>query len=307
MIESICLPARPTDWPQVESTLHLLRYIQKLTKEKVKTGMQVVGLLSDFTDSGQRKLMIENLARARSEGLGQIVIHAPWPSPDELYEPKLNMAKTDQSLSTFQGVVDMAREVNAEMVVMHSGVWFQWWTAEKLSNQARNALYNSVSQTLRKLDREGIKIGLENMPYPGNGDVNFGKNQVVIDPLFTDLGEMYEFAQENEVEIVFDTCHWGTLNLPISLAAAFRRIESKVCNIHLSDVGGRWLPGVSLFQEGLVPGDGDLGEQNFRWFLAHIKHSKKPVILTIEVKDKDFIAREESRRAIHKIYTWLAS
>jgi sugar phosphate isomerase/epimerase len=298
MIEGILTPCRATETKDVEVRLKLLAE----TVKGFRTGLEVVGPMSDFTYNS--KAIVKNLTEARRNGVSLFIIHSPIIRDD--YGKNLTNLSRPESLEILSKVFELAEAVGAITVNSHSEVFFTTEEMKALTDIERNFLKKEISENLRKLEKGTIKFTIENIPWPLMGDVFFCEKNMVWDPLFVDPIELYQFCEENNLFMTFDTCHWATLRIPIPLLKAFRGVEKRAIHLHLSDVYGRWLPGTATFKEGLIPGEGNLGEENFRQLLQYLKDCSQPFTLTVEVNDRDFQNPEESRESLRRVLNWLS-
>lgn len=270
---------------------------------KFPTGLQVVGPIADFANPTNRKLMIRNLAAAKEHGISNIVIHAPLQREDH-YSKSTNLSEPE-GLETLKTVFYLANESEADVVTVHTEVFCTHYQMRSLTDKKRQHLKEAIAKNLKKLEKGKVILAIENMGYPLMGDTIICSKDMVYDPFFVDPLELYGFAQDNDIRITFDVCHWATLCLPIPLRDIFRRIEDRVAHLHLSDAYGRWISGASLFKEGLVPGEGNLGEDNFRQLLSYLQECKRPNLITFEIKDKNHRNPKELERGLIKVLSWL--
>lgn len=295
MIDSICTPCRAISIDDVRTRLNLLRKVEG----HFPRGLEVIGTISDFTNAAKRERIKNNLAEC---GIERLTIHSPLGGG--LHSGLTNLSNT-KSLEILKAVFELAHEVGAKVITAHCETFYSYGQMKSLTDKKRERLKERVAENLRKLDKSSITLSIENMPFPVSGDMLCCSTEMFFDPLFADPLELYEFAEKNCIEITLDTCHWASLGLPIKLVDMFWKIEKCVAEIHLSDCYGKWLDGVSVFKEGLIPGQGNLGDHNFRDLLSYVNKCKKNIVLLIEVKDKDMANPKESEESLGKVLNWL--
>ena len=302
MITGIYTPCLASKLSAVETRIELL----KMVGEQFPVGFEVVGPITDFTDPTQCDAIKVNLAKARESGVSKILIHAPVNVRENPKSDRTNLS-SPESLALMRTVLDLASQVDANTITAHAEIFHSAAQMNNLTDAKRERLKELVAENLEKLDLENqpANLAIENMPYPLTGDLFSCQADMVFDPLFTDPFELYEFTQQGSAKITLDTCHWATLNSPISLLNMFKRIENRVVNIHLNDALGLWIDGTSRFKEGLIPGDGNLGEEQFRRFLSYLKTCERQFTLTLEVSDQDFKKIEESKETLKRVLAWL--
>jgi len=74
---------------------------------------------------------------------------------------------------------------------------------------------------------------------------------------------------------------------------------------HLSDASGFWIPYQSVWKEGVVPGKGRIGEENFKKFINYVKENHPDAKLCIEANNTDFSKLDESAESIRRVVNWL--
>lgn len=263
MIIGICTPCRAAKSSDVETRVALLKSVKK---ENYQLGLEVVGPLSDFQKSAEE--IVRNVAEARRQGIEQIVIHLPV-TRDNYVEAPTNLSRPE-SVEILNSVFDIAKRVRAILVNVHLETFVIGDQMDQFTDSDRKQLQEAVSENLGRIKRGSVKLALENMPWPLMGDAYFTKKDMIFEPLSVDPEELAKFAERSAAGLTFDTCHWGTLALPMPLTAAVRRVEHNLSHLHLSDVLGRWIDGSSRYIEGIIPGDGNLGEENFRQLIRYL-------------------------------------
>lgn len=301
MIEGILTPCRAAKIRDVETRVTLLTEIAK----GLRGGLEIVGPFSDFIENS--KAIVDNLKQAKAMGVQIIIIHSPVIRDN--YASTLTNISRPESQEILGAVLEIAHEVGAVAINVHGEIFFTTEEVKNLTNRERDVLKKNISKNLKQLHLKEsvVKLAIENMPWPLMGDIFFGEKDMVWDPLFADPLELYQFCEENDLWMTFDTCHWSTLGLPLLLTDAFKMVEGRVTHLHLSDAYGHWLPGTATFKEGLIPGDGNLGKGKFHQLLQYLRDCTQQFTLTLEVNDKNFLNPRESRESLKRVIEWIAS
>ncbi|OGC47104.1 MAG: hypothetical protein A3A94_03610 [Candidatus Portnoybacteria bacterium RIFCSPLOWO2_01_FULL_43_11] len=296
MIRGICTPCRAVKREDVRVRLNLLQEI----KGKYPIGFEIVGPIDDFFY--ERELIISNIKEIKRE-LDFLIIHSPV-ERENYFSGNTNLS-TEKGMETLKSVYGLARMIGAEQVIVHAEVL----SFTPLISERQKKKENLKENLKRLVIRPAVKLSLENMPYPLMGDVMYSYEDMVWDPFFADPFELYEFVSEIGIFMTFDTCHWGTLGFPVSLKTIVNKFKEKISHFHISDCWGHWIPGTSVFKEGLVPGDGFLGEEQFRELFSFFKNDSWNTMnytINLEVNDSDFKNPKESRESIRRILSWLS-
>jgi N-acetylneuraminate synthase len=183
-----------------------------------------------------------------------LVVHAPEYYQDTLIDFSSDDASiTDLSLTMLQRSIDIARDLSPRFkgqqdsrgprVVVHPGGHFPASTQTNRSVQ-----YERLMKNLRRVDAEGVRILVENMPpFPWyfGGQWN---NTIFLDP-----AEIAQFAKEMGWGICYDTSHAQLYcaHAGLSILEFTRTVLPHVHYLHLSDAKG-------VTHEGLQIGQGDI-------------------------------------------------
>ncbi len=73
------------------------------------------------------------------------------------------------------------------------------------------------------------------------------------------------------------------------------KLGPKLFYVHFSDFKNIWRPNETYYSEGVVPGQGDFGEE-LREFLKYLIPKQIPVML--EINDKDYKTLNETQKSI---------
>jgi sugar phosphate isomerase/epimerase len=300
MIESIGTPVLLTKESDLRTRVNLLN---EGLKGRFPMGIEVVGGLDNFTDPEKYRAMVRNARLARELGVEFIAVHSPV-TRDNYKNAPTNLMEPD--FHALEKVVWLAEEIGAELLSFHAEVHMGYKEAKSLISRA--PIYKALTKTFTRLEglTDRVLFNLENMPWPLMGDVFRTAEEMIFDPVFSDVDELWLFAESCGCDVTFDTCHWGAAaeNLH-ELVFVFSSISDHATHVHLSDVKGEWDSGRTLFEEGIVLGEGKLGT-HLREFVLYLRDSNSSsVSLTLEINDRDFSKLEESRRSLQKLMEWL--
>ncbi|MFH0852553.1 MAG: sugar phosphate isomerase/epimerase [bacterium] len=306
----ICTPCRASKEKDVATRVDLLKglrdfdHIERYRHLCVSTGLEIVGPLDNFVTVSKADDTIKNLEAARKEiSLQRIVVHAPVTRDN--YEAAPTNLSRPESVEILNEVFALASRIGASLVNVHAETLMSHAEMEGLTDRDRLQLLSEVAGNLSRVKKQGVGLAIENMPVPLMGDTFFSSNDMVYDPLFADPLEIRGFVKKNGFLMTFDTCHWGTLSAQGNLVNVYKQVQDVTPHIHMSDVWGIWREGTCRFREGLIPGEGNIGEENFIELVRYINASSQEISATVEVIDSDFMNPTESRSALIAIHAWV--
>ena len=157
---------------------------------------------------------------------------------------------------------------------------------------------------------------------------------MVYDPLVNSIDDISYFALTDGIGICIDTSHYGITEKALNEVAsrgltAHDRCKRGILGVtefdlrpqpkltdlpgilgeslmyaHVSDFKDTWIPGTSFFSEGLVPGEGEYGDE-----IAHFIKAiaEKDIAINVEIKDHDLTKLHETKRGIRKVMQTLAN
>jgi hypothetical protein len=302
-----------------------LGIIKRLESEGYPTGLEVVlvgGPEKDLKETDKIKANLENHAKNT-----YLTVHAPIEDKD--FTKKWTDLTAYDGVETFYKTLKLGIDIGAKIVNVHSNKYIfgkelqarEFQAKEKHDLQRDTAL--GIDQARVASGYNGI-ISLENWPYPPMGDrdniTTIGETPY--DPVIYTLNDMRQMAllfRSEKDKVCLDTCHYGitrkilnesmehgkekrgVLDVPVldeqpELSRMPSLMGPLLGYVHFSDCKGTWdLSKNSFYQEGFVPGEGDLGTE-CSMFLRNLERSDLPVLL--EVKDEDFQKCAETRRAM---------
>jgi sialic acid synthase SpsE/sugar phosphate isomerase/epimerase len=192
-----------------------------------------------------------------------LVVHAPEYFNDKLVDFTTNDKKiTSNSLEMLENVINFSKNISNNFnvrddkgprVVVHPGGHFDIFK-KKINLKEK---YLNLSKNLSKLNLNGVRLLIENMPpYPwyfGGKHYNY---------IFTDPKEINNFCNEKNFKICFDTSHAQLYcnKQNINLVDFIRKIKKHVAYFHFSDA-------IGVDGEGVQIGKGNI---KFNSFLKEI-------------------------------------
>ena len=164
--------------------------------------------------------------------------------------------------------VQLAREIGAGLVVMHTP------RSESLDEGDGLAFRQRIETWQDRLAGSGTRLAVENKAIRAERERSYA---------LTPLDRLRAFADRHDLGLVLDTAHAGTAGE--DLVQARQVFDSRLCNVHLSDLGGRLpLSGLPLVHRFLgehrFPGTGELALSDL---LAALKDNAYAGPVTLEV------------------------
>ena len=209
-----------------------------------------------------------------------------------------------------------------------------------MARRVREPVYHRLDKLA---DDANVKIGVENMPLPirGNHESKLDPSRILFEPLMNSQDDLRFFCMYSAIMpflgLTYDTSHAEIARRVLNELRAYRintpddlmqtpyrgvypghfdiqpsvkhgiaellRL-GKVIDVQLADTKGRWIPNNSTAQEGVVLGDGDLGEDIFE-IARLINRDYSSVPVSIDVAEEDYIARPRQRESLRRLLSWL--
>jgi sugar phosphate isomerase/epimerase len=285
--------------------------LHEYVRAPFRKGIEAVDGLGNYFDQQKLSQMAVNADLARQLGIEVIGIHAPV-TRDSYVKAPTNLSRFDLDLKPLRNLMRLASQIRAGFVNFHVEACMKKKQLRKITKFKRKLMELNILRNLRELHKEDpfVQILLENMPYPIMGDAEElnVSGGMIFDPFFHSLWELRNFCLDSLFDATFDTCHWGArpwVNHGEGIIRAFRKIQKHTRHIHLSDVRGIWVEDALTFTEGIVPGEGRMGD-NLARFVRHLHSLEQLFTLTLEVSDSNFKRLEESRRGMKWLMHHLA-
>jgi sugar phosphate isomerase/epimerase len=245
-----------------------LRWIFSLARE---TGFDGVELVVNPEAVVRRGEAVRQLAQA--EGVEILSVHPtvmPLPGWRERHG---GMVPT----------IQLAREARAGLVVIHTP------RSESLEEGEGLAFRRRIEAWQGQLAGRGLRLAIENKAVRNERQRRYA---------LTSLARLRAFADRYDLGLVLDTTHAGSAGE--DLLHARQVFDSRLVNVHLSDLGGRVplarLPGAGvLLGQHRFPGDGDLA---LSALLAELSRTGYAGPVTLEVNP--WVARAWWPRAVRR-------
>jgi hypothetical protein len=295
-ITAILLPVKFVD----EQDLALRRDILRQTLgSRFPWGIEFVGSVEDFSSrSGE---LIQSARLARELGAQVITMHAPFAEEEDYFNnPSTNLCKPDWEFLLHLGC--LAGEIGANTLTFLAQCFMRKGEIRRLTCVEKDKLMVKVGEILFDLARlsPGVRINIENTPNPFGGNTTLSSKEMVYDPLFSNVKELAYFCEIFKIGVTFNSSHWGArpgVTHAANLVKSFRLISGFVTHISLSDTSGEWVDGISVFQKGVVPGRGKMGD-SLASLVRYLQRSKARRTVTLDLTDCDPKKLDESRQGL---------
>ncbi|MCK5149964.1 sugar phosphate isomerase/epimerase [Candidatus Pacearchaeota archaeon] len=298
---TILMPTMAAFRGDVETVLSIL---EKKVGNQNQIGLEIIGKADHFKNPEHLEKIVTNINELAKGAY--ISVHGF--SGIDVYESGLADMRTEASggklIDTY---MDIAKKTNAKYVHVHSAAGYQG-----LKNKPKNLVeeQQKIRRTLlSRMGDETISLGIENLPSPSAGD--FKKYMESPKEMWCDCVETIDdclnIVKDSDLKITLDTCHYAC-RIPkenIEIISVVKKLGEHAGYFHLSDVKGFYIPHKSVWKEGIIPGQGRIGEKNFKDFIKYIKENFLNAKLCIETDNADFKKMDESAKAIEKIVRWL--
>lgn len=278
----------------------MLNLLEKTVPKKYESGLEIIGKADHFKNPEEIAKIVENIT-----GLAKgayLSVHGF--SGLEVYESGLADMREEKSggklLDTY---LDIADKIGANYIHIHSGAGYKGINkALKDKKEELNKIRNIL---LSRASKSKVPIGIENLPSPSMGDVEKDHDQIWCDGVES-IDDCLEIVEGTNLKVTFDTCHYASdKEGEIDLVAPLQKLGAYAVYLHISDMQGRWVPHQSVWTEGVIPGQGRIGEEQFKKFFQYIKENCPDVGLCIEVANPDFKNPVETEIAVKQILKWL--
>jgi sugar phosphate isomerase/epimerase len=296
----IVVPTRACKRDDVETMLRVLERTVKGSGHEF--GLEIVGRAGDFQSEEGREATKKNIRELASGAY--LVVHGF--SGLAVYEEGSADMRTETGKQLLDTYVKLGADIGASYVHVHSGAGYR---GVDLKPEVKKAELLKVRRTLESAGynpRYKGLIGIENLPNPSMGDVDTYPCTVWRDCVDS-LEDCLTIVKGTMMMVTFDTCHYACdrEGENIDLIESFKLLGAHAHHLHISDVTGRWIPYQSVWTEGVIPGEGRIGEEQFKRFFSYIRDNNPSIGLCVEVANKDFTKPVETEVAVRKVLDWL--
>lgn len=293
----IIVPTMAANSKDVELMLYLL---ERTVPKNYEIGLEIIGKADHFKKPEDMAKIVENITKLAKGAY--LSVHGF--SGLAVYESGLaDMTKEESGGKLLDAYSDIADKTRANYVHVHSGAGYKGINnAPKDRKGELNKIRNIL---LSRASRSKIPIGIENLPSPSMGDMETDPVQIWCDTVAS-IDDCLDIVKDSNLKITFDTCHYASdKEGEIDLVTSLQKLGAYTDYLHISDIQGRWIPYQSVWQEGVMPGQGRIGEEQFKRFFQYIKENYSDAGLCIEVTNQDFKNPLETEESIKKVLGWL--
>jgi|GEM_PF-4369952 len=296
----IVLPTMAVDKEDVNIMLGLL---ERLVGGRYEIGLEIIGKPVHFQEEGYLKQIGDNI-RSVAQG-AFLVIHGF--SGIQVYESGIADMRTEIGRALLITYLELAKDIGANYIHIHSSAGYKGDRLSRKSILKVEAMdkirVNMISAS--GLVEAGCPVGIENLPTPSMGDVEKDPHKIWRDCVDS-LEDCIYIVRGTDLKITLDTCHYAINQKGrIDLIKPVKRLSQHLWHFHISDTKGYWIPNRSLWQEGVVPGNGRIGEESFKELFSYLKENHPDISLCIEVFNKDYRDPVETEESIRRILGWL--
>ncbi len=291
----------------------------------LRLGGELILLEDDYT---KKDVIVANL---KQFSFPVISVHVPFPQIDgdhTAFDPR-----TEAGLEKMRVTAEIAQEIGAGIVVVHSQLAYllRDWKSEQSTNTWRDALYEEIFASIKKLQNEfpGIRFCLENMPLPLFADTVDNADDMRFNPCLVTFQDLLAATQAG-IDVTFDICHYDMMRrLWNYLITRDGKIDPKLIairdqivgiyehgvqpdyltvvknlgaglgHIHLADSTGLWQNKASMPVGGLALNAGEQNQQELSELLHHLESNPdKEYSINLEVQDKDFTEIRETTQSL---------
>jgi len=304
----LMVPCRVSDERQLEAKIRVLR---ELVRDEYPIGLEIRTEMDDIYNP----LILEK-TKVNLEKLQESVflsLHGPF----ELKRgSKRNFFSSEEGFENLVKTIKFAEEIEADLINIHAHLFVSYDELRKMEQNNKIESFKRVSiqkvkrdlQKLRQTISPEIKICVENMPYCLTSDTVLDPQEIIYELCFVDPEDFLQIVEpENNIFTTIDVCHLAQVYDSSRLFYQIQRLGRGLGHIHLSDLGNIWQPFIGLAKEGVIPGNGRIGERVFKEILGYLLEfsEKQDLGIVLEIDDKDFIKLEESKKSFKRVMGWL--
>ena len=281
-------------------------------------GLEVIGKPDHFLNPEQRAQMVANL---KKHAAGLTLVSHQW-SGNVIYDSSPENAafadiRTERGKRVLESGVSFAEEAiaagvpkgNRVYVHTHSG---DLYFGEVMPYEVRMSSIQRVRKNLigASVGHPYVKVGLENLPtFPNSDDPTLiNTPEKVGRSVFQTLQDYKTAVRDTDLGITFDPAHYVyDLDGSIDLVEAVDIFGEHLVHLHINDSKGDWIPGQSIVQDAIVPGEGKIGASEYKRFFRHLNdhYDLSKIGVEAEVRDADYVTLPNRREAVRRIIDWL--
>lgn len=289
-----------------------VKILEQYEKRGFRVGIEVFSA-DDLFDPAVVKKCEANLEKWLPPTF-DLSLHAPFFFKDQKVW-KNNYFSSKQGLEKLIYIFSLADRLGAKFITIHASMFYSYSELRMLSgNEMIRRKKEHIARIkhdliLARIHYPHIKICIENMPFPWGEDRWLNPEENIYDPCFVDLADFQEIVDPAQnIFIALDTSHLAA-NLDSSqMLKEIKKIGPMIGHVQFSDLSGHWKPFFSLADEGVIPGDGRIGERVCRELLTYflkIAEKQHDLGIELEVSNQDYEDPEECEVALKRIVSWI--
>lgn len=260
-------------------------------------GLEIYGKREHFQEEGLGKI-VRNIGSVA--GGVKTIVHGII---GDIYPGGIADMSRKAGRELLMAYINLAKRLGSEYVHTHGGAGYRGIEVPADKQEVLEKIRNNFFMCLEKAD--GIPVGIENAPIPSGGDIDENSKTVWSDYV-EGIEDCMQIVRDTPLKITFDTAHYGSSNGGnVNLVLPVIAIEKQLGHIHLGDYDAQWVPNVSKFSEGIIPGDGKIGNDSFQCFFKYIKRKHPEIGVGIEVHNKDYSNPLETKECLRRVCSWL--
>lgn len=304
----LMLPCRGSDKRELERRVQLL---EECVGDEYPVGLEIwIHGMDEFYNP----LILRKIKANLKEITGRMFLSIHGPIEIEKGS-KRNFFQSEKDLKNLLKLIQLADEIGASLINIHVHSFLSY---DELKERARKKDLESFKRTsIQRIKRDiqrlrevtsSQKICLENVAYSSTAGSVLDPQETIYELCFVEPKNILEIIDpEKNVFATIDICHLAQVYDSSQLLNQIQKLGRGLGHIHLSDLGNVWRPYISLAEEGVIPGNGRIGEKVFKELLGYLLGYTKTQDLGIvlEIKDESFIKPEESRESLKRVVRWL--
>lgn len=297
-------------WPKDKTQLEVkIRLLKECVGNEHPVGLEIGLGMDDLNNPSMLKKIKANLEELPDSVY--LSLHGPY---DFKKGSKRNFFQSEEGFANLLKTTQLADEIKAELINIHANRFISYMELKKKQSDLisfKEASIQGIKRDLQRLIKEAKpsqKICIENMPYFIGVDRVIDPEEAFYELCFVDPEDFLEIANpKKNIFATIDICHLAQVYDSSQLLSQIQKLGRGLGHIHLSDLGNIWQPFINLTEEGVIPGNGRIGEKVFKELLRYFLEfsEKQDLSIVLEINDKDLTKLEESKESFGKITDWL--
>jgi len=304
----LMLPCLASDRKQLEAKIDLLK---EYVGSKYPTGVEIGLRMGDLDDPTVFSTIRDNLSILPSDMV--VTIHGAINYKKGF---KDNFFQSQKGFENLLKTLRFAREINIELVNIHASAFVSCKRLRILKRDGDINDYRRKALAKVKLDLHKLRellglspiICIENVPSALTVDRIVDPEQAIYELIFVDLLDFLKVINpEKNIFATVDIDHLAQVYDSSQLLSKIQSLGRGLGHVHLSDLRN-WQPFISTIEEGLIPGEGRIGERVFKELLEYFVTfaEKQDLGIVLEIEEEDFTKPKNSRVGLKRVVQWLA-